>query len=135
MKKNSHPLIRNTFILTLAGLLNKIIGFFYKIFLVSLIGAEGIGIYQMVFPIYILCVSLSSSGIQTAISRYTAEKISTEGMGKAKMLFRCGLTMAVSLSVLMSLLLYGLAEPAALVLLGEERCLPLLRLMALAIPF
>ncbi|MDO5345937.1 MAG: polysaccharide biosynthesis protein [Lachnospiraceae bacterium] len=135
MKKNSHPLIRNTFILTSAGLMNKIIGFFYKIFLISLIGAEGIGVYQMVFPIYILCVSLASSGIQTAISHYTAEKRSTEGIKQAASLFRTGLMLAVSASLILSLALYGLAEPVALHILGEERCLPLLRMMALAIPF
>lgn len=135
MKKNAHPLIRNTCILTLANLLNRVIGFFYKIFLISLIGAEGIGVYQMVFPIYVLCVSLASSGIQTAISYYTAEKISTEGIGPAKKLFRTALTLAVSLSVLIALLLFWLAEPAAVRILGEARCLPLLRVMALAIPF
>lgn len=135
MKKTSHPLIKSALILTLAGLISRIIGFFYKIFLVSLIGAEGIGIYQMIFPIYILCISLASSGIQTAISRFTAEKLSTSGPARARSLFRTGLLMAMSLAGLISALLYILAPPIAFHVLGEARCLPLLRLMAAAIPF
>ena len=91
MKKNAHPLIRGAFILTLAGLISRIIGFFYKIFLASLIGAEGIGIYQMVFPLYILCTSLASAGIQTAISRFTAENLSTGRSETARKLFRISL--------------------------------------------
>ena len=47
--KNS--IIKGTFILTLAGLLSKLIGFYYKIFLSGAIGAEGIGMYQLAFPV------------------------------------------------------------------------------------
>ena len=135
MKKNAHPLIRGAFILTLAGLISRIIGFFYKIFLASLIGAEGIGIYQMVFPLYILCTSLASAGIQTAISRFTAENLSTGRSQAARKLFRISLAMAIFLSVIMSSLLFLLSEPVSLYLLREKRCLPILRLMAIAIPF
>ena len=92
MKKNKHPLITGTLLLTAAGLASRIIGFFYKIFLVSLIGAEGIGIYQMVFPTYMVCVSLASSGIQTAVSRFTAENFSTGQPRKAQRLFLTGLS-------------------------------------------
>ena len=38
---------------TTAGLISRIIGFYYKVFLASMIGAEGIGIYQMIFPLYV----------------------------------------------------------------------------------
>ena len=135
MKKNKHPLITGTLLLTAAGLASRIIGFFYKIFLVSLIGAEGIGIYQMVFPTYMLCVSLASSGIQTAVSRFTAENLSTGRPQKAQQLFLTGLSMALGISVILSSLLFSLSKPLAVYLLKEERCLSLLRLMALSIPF
>ena len=135
MKKNRHPLIRGTLLLTAAGLTSRIIGFYYKIFLVSLIGAEGIGIYQMVFPTYILCVSLASSGIQTAVSRFTAEKLSLRRPGEARSLFLTGLAMAMSISLLLSLILYLGAEPLTVFLLKDTRCLSLLRLMALVVPF
>ena len=64
-----HPLITGAAILTLAGIATRFIGFFYKIFLSHAIGAEGLGIYQLVFPVYALCFALVVSGIQTAISR------------------------------------------------------------------
>ncbi len=134
MKKNTHPLIRSTLILTTAGLISRIIGFYYKVFLASMIGAEGIGIYQMIFPLYVLCVSLSSSGIQTAISRFTAAYLSTGRSRKAWTLFRTGLLMALAVSCLLTLFLYNFSEPVALYFLKEERCIPLLQLIAFAIP-
>lgn len=134
-KKTSHPLIKSALLLTAAGLTTRVIGFFYKIFLVSFIGAEGIGIYQMVFPLYMLCVSLASSGIQTAISRFTAERLSTVGPKRTRSLFLTGLFLALGLSLATALPLYVLAKPIAVFYLGEIRCFPLLRVMALAIPF
>ena len=47
-----HPLITGTILLTAAGLLSRVLGFFYRIFLSRTIGAEGLGIYQMIFPVY-----------------------------------------------------------------------------------
>ena len=68
-----HPLIAGTMLLTLAGILSRVIGFFYRIFLSQKIGAEGMGIYQLTVPIYVLTISLTSSAIQTAISRFVAQ--------------------------------------------------------------
>lgn len=69
----SHPLIAGTMLLTLAGVLSRVIGFFYRIFLSQRIGAEGMGIYQLTIPVYILTISVTSSAIQTAISRFVAQ--------------------------------------------------------------
>lgn len=64
-----NPLVLGTFLLTASGVLSRIIGFFYRIFLSHTIGAEGIGIYQLIFPLLALCSSFTTAGIQTAISK------------------------------------------------------------------
>ena len=69
-----HPLLKSTAILTCAGMVSRIIGFFYRIFLSYTIGAKGVGLYQLIFPVYVMTFSLSSSGIQTAISKYTTHR-------------------------------------------------------------
>lgn len=61
-------------LLAFAGMIAKILGAVYRIPLTNLLGAEGIGIYQLVFPIYALMLTLSSSGIPTAIARLVSEK-------------------------------------------------------------
>ena len=52
LSHKTHPLITGTLLLTAAGLLSRVLGFFYRIFLSRTIGAEGLGIYQMIFPVY-----------------------------------------------------------------------------------
>ena len=71
---NKYLLIKGTLILTLSGFITKIIGFIYRIFLSQTIGAQGMGIYQLIFPIQTLCYALTVGGIQTAISRLVAAK-------------------------------------------------------------
>lgn len=45
-------------ILTLAGLMVKIIGLTNRILLSRLLGGEGIGLYQMAYPVYLLMLSV-----------------------------------------------------------------------------
>lgn len=54
--KHMHILVKGTLILTLSGFLTKIIGFIYRIFLSHTIGAQGMGIYQLIFPVQALCL-------------------------------------------------------------------------------
>ena len=66
MSKNlsvKRTIFTGTLLLTSAGILSRFIGFFYKIFLSRVIGAEGLGIYQLVFPVMALCFSLTAAGI------------------------------------------------------------------------
>ncbi|MFQ9936084.1 MAG: oligosaccharide flippase family protein [Phascolarctobacterium faecium] len=55
--------LRGAMILTLAGLMVKIIGSVNRILLSRLLGGEGIGLYQMAYPVYLLMLSVSSAGI------------------------------------------------------------------------
>lgn len=59
---NKYVLLKGTLLLTGAGFITKIIGFIYRIFLSQTIGAEGMGIYQLIFPIHTLCFALSVGG-------------------------------------------------------------------------
>ena len=76
MKKNN-PLITGTIILTITGFASRFIGFFYRIFLSRVFGAEGMGLYQLTSPVLALTFSITVSGMQTAISKYVASETST----------------------------------------------------------
>ena len=54
--------IKGTLLLTFAGLLSRLMGFFYRIFLSHTIGAHGLGIFQLILPLQILLVSLQLCG-------------------------------------------------------------------------
>ena len=65
--------LQGAFILTITNLITGIISFAYRIFLTKSIGAEGIGVYQLVIPLYYLFITLVSGGLATSISKLVAE--------------------------------------------------------------
>lgn len=134
LKKWSHPLVTGTVILTLTGLVSRFIGFFYRIFLSNVFGAEGMGLYQLISPVLALSFSLTVSGIQTAISKYVASETSTRDYKSSFRTLWTGFLLAMALSTVCALGVYLYAEPIAINFLLEERTAPLLRIIALSIP-
>jgi stage V sporulation protein B len=61
-------------ILALGGFVAKLLGAAYRIPLTNIMGAEGMGVYQLVFPLYALLLTVSSGGLNIAVSRLVAEK-------------------------------------------------------------
>ncbi|MFG6330559.1 MAG: oligosaccharide flippase family protein [Lachnospiraceae bacterium] len=122
--------LKGTLILTIAGLLSRFLGFFYKIFLAQALGAEGIGIYQLIFPVFSVCHALTASGMETAISRFTA----FAGREEKDSWLYAGLFMSLAASAAVGLVLWGQSGFIALHLLHESRCAPLLQILAAAIP-
>jgi len=125
-----HPILNGAILLTSAGILTRLIGFFYKIFLSREIGAEGLGIYQLIFPITGICFSLTSAGIQTAISRYVSKSFGMNKPEDAKSYLQIGLFISVTLSLITGMILFIYADFIANICLGETRCAPLLKIIS-----
>lgn len=73
MASSNMTYLQGAFILTLANLITGIISFVYRIFLSKSIGAEGMGVYQLIIPLYMLLITLVSGGLSTSISKLIAE--------------------------------------------------------------
>ena len=132
LKKN--PLVTGTLLMTAAGVLSRIIGFFYRIFLSRTIGAEALGIYQLIGPVFSLCFALTASSIQTSISKFVGDAIggckdSLCGEKKARAYLILGLVLSCGLSILTGIFMYFNADWIAVRFLGEARCAPLLVLL------
>ncbi len=127
-----NPLLTGTLILTSAGFITRILGFFYRIYLSDLIGAEGMGLYQLIFPVFGVCFSFCCGPVQTSVSRYVASSVSRET--DCRRFFHAGFLISFSLSLLSCLLLYVFSPWIARRILLEDRCAPMLKVMALTIP-
>ena len=134
-KPKKHPLIAGTLILTLTGLITRFMGFFYKIFLSRTIGAEGMGLYQMIFPIYSVCYAFTAAGVEIAISRFVSGENARGSQKNARSILFMGLAMSLGLSFFTSFLLYTQAEWIALHILREARCTVLLQIMSVTVSF
>ena len=121
-------LLKGAAVLAAATLITKILGAVYRIPLVKYIGAEGIGIYQMVFPFYLMLLTVSSSGLPTAISKLVAEgRINSVGFKKA-------LTYFAVLGLFASAVMFLLAKPLAKIQ-GNDYLLMCYRALAPAVMF
>ena len=129
-----HPVLIGTAILTCAGILSRLIGFFYRIFLSRTIGAQGLGIYQMIFPVYAFCLSGVTAGIQSALSRCCSAALSKGNPRKGWVFFLSGSGLSVGLSLIVSFFLYTRAPWISLHILHEIRCCELLQLLAFSLP-
>ena len=89
---------KGTFLLTSAGLISRIMGFFYRIFLSHTIGAEGIGLYQLVVPLQHLVLAMTTFGIQTSLSRLISSHTALGEKKEAQDCFRIGTFLALFLS-------------------------------------
>lgn len=130
-----NSLLKGTVILTLAGFASRFIGFFYRIFLSNTMGAELMGIYQLIFPVFTICYTIFASGIQTAISRLVA---SEAGRGKTKNIYRIlriGMLLSFTLAGLLSVLTFVYADKIAYRFLLEPRSASSVKLMAVVFPF
>lgn len=126
-------LVKGTLILSVAGFITRILGFLYKLLLSQYLGAELLGIYQLIFPIYGLCFTLYASGLQTSISRLVASA-SASNPEKRKTILKKGMLLSVALSLLCSVLLYYCAKPIACLFIREPRCTASLRLLCFVFP-
>ena len=126
--------IKGTLILTLTGLLSRVIGFFYRIYLSRLFGEEGMGIYQLLSPVLALSFSLCAAGIQTAISKYVAASVAKGNHKDSCRYLFTGLFLSLLLSVPCMLLLLMFSDFIAVHFLLEARTASMLRIIALSIP-
>lgn len=128
-----NPLITGTIFMSAAGVISRLIGFFYRIFLSRTIGAEGLGIYQLIAPVFAICFALTASSIQTTISKFVGDSIGScsDGCGekRARTYLVMGLLLSTVLSLITGAIVYHYADFIAERFLGEARCAPLLVLL------
>lgn len=130
LSEKKRAFLTGTLLLTAAGFLCRLLGFFYRIFLSRAIGAEGLGIYNMVHPVYGICFAICGGSIQTALSQYIAAH---ESQGRR--IFRTGLYISMVLSGILAFLICHEQDWIAARILMEPRCSPYLPVMGLSLPF
>ena len=122
--------LTGTILLTSTGFACRALGFFYRIFLSRTIGAEGLGVYNMIHPIFGICFALCAGSIQTALSQHIASHIA-----RGRSIFRTGIVISMTMSFVLAFLICRHAEFLASAVLMEPRCAPFLPVMGISVPF
>lgn len=132
-KLAKHPLLFGTLVLSCTSILNRVIGFFYRIYTSRVFGAEAMGIMSLTGPVCAMVFAVTGAGMQTAISKCVSGVIDGNRKKRRSYLLYGLLTVTV-LSVLCTCLVYRYADFLAISFLSEARTAPLLRILALSFP-
>lgn len=117
----SSGLFRDAALLTATGIVSQILGFFYRIALSRLIGAETMGLFQLVMPVFSVLLSATSVGLTAAVSTLSAQRLALgDRTGARTLVERCVgwfLLVGGGLGCLLALA----SDPVSVVLLGDAR--------------
>jgi len=128
-------IIESTLILTIANVINRILGFGYRIYMSNTIGSEGMGMYQLIMPLYSLAWSISCSGFTTTVSKLVAGEKARNNHGNMGRILKQALAITTALGVLLNIILFFTADIVALSMFRDERLGLALRILSLSFPF
>jgi len=135
-KSNSgHLFIKNAAILTVTSLLLRGIGMYFRIWVSARVGAEGMGLYQLIMSVYMLAAGFASSGITVAVTRMTADELVCGTRQSVRGVLRRCVGLSLAMGLLSTLALELLAEPIGEGWLSDGRSVSSVRVMAFALPF
>lgn len=96
--------LQGAVILSVAGVVSKILGALYRIPLARLIGDEGMGLYQMAYPIYTTILALATAGVPVAISVLVSRNKTKGFNGDSQKLFRVSLIVLLTAGIVLTVL-------------------------------
>ena len=132
---NRKRILTGALILTLAGIATRLLGFVYRIYMSNLMGAEGMGLYQLIMPVYGLAWSIACAGFNTTVSKLTAQEKARGQYGNMSRMLWQSVAITTVLGVILSVLLYFGAGYVAEYFFNDMRTKMPLQILAFAFPF
>ena len=114
-------LLAGTLLLTATGLFSQVVGFVYRMLLSRLIGAETMGLYQLVMPVYSVLMSVTAVGLTVAVSTLSARYHALRDDGTVKNVLRRALSGFFLLAAPLGIAVAALSDPISVWLLGDAR--------------
>ena len=130
----AYVFIKNALILTVVSFVLRAIGILFKVYLAGKIGAEGIGLYQLIFSCYVFASTFASSGICTAVTRLISEN--TQGGRRAeKSIMRKAAVCTLAIAVAWMAVMFFGADWIAVFFIKDARAVPAIRILSFSLLF
>lgn len=118
---NKKLFLKGTLILIIGNIITKTLGFIYRVYIANAIGAEGMGLFQLVFPLFVLVMTVTTSGLSMAVSNLVAQESAKKNIGTIRRLVKLGIVIVFIFSFFLSALLYFKLQWIASSLLKDPR--------------
>ena len=125
----------NTLLISGTSALLKCAGLFFRVYLSNTIGAEGMGLYQLTFSLYVFLISLTSAGVSLAVTRVVSEQRGADALGAKRQVTSCALmyVFCTFLAVLIVMSLF--AEKICTHFLNDARCTESIKILTYSLLF
>ena len=130
---NKRKFLQNTAMMTLCSLFLRLCGILFRIFISNRVGAEGMGLYQLVFSVYILGTTFATGGLTTAVTRLAAGRLAHRDRPGVGRLLRLASVCCLLVGSLSALVLY-LGSPLIGKLIGDSRAVSAVAVSGIALP-
>lgn len=131
---NKRAFYTNTALMTGCSLLLRLFGIAFRILISGRIGAEGMGLYQLVYSVYILGTTFAVGGLITAVTRIAAQRLAAGDKDGVERLMRVCTRISLLVGGGSALILYG-GAPLIGRLMGDTRVADAIALCGVALPF
>ncbi len=125
---------KNVSVVTGISIAERVLGFLYRIVLSRLIGAEGLGLYQVALSIFSLLLTLGTGGIPVTLSRMIAKSHSQKNDAETHSVFSAGLLLSLSVALPLCLL-FGLFGGRMRFLFSDIRAAEILKILLVGLCF
>lgn len=112
---------KSALFLTIMGLLSQGIGFLYRVLLSRIVGAEVMGLYQLLMPVYSVMVALTAVGVTAATAHLTALFLAQGQRGAVAQTLRWATTLFLLSMLPVSLIVFTCSDGISVELLGDAR--------------
>ncbi len=120
-KFKARSFVKGAAILSAAGIASRMMGLGYRVILTRMIGAEGMGIYQMAYPLYTIMLVVSRSGIPVTMAKMIADRMAREENKDAYRVFTIARVMSVIIGLIFTLAMILMAGPLIRILSLDPR--------------
>ncbi|MFQ7855757.1 MAG: oligosaccharide flippase family protein [Flavonifractor plautii] len=121
MKLDRTSMLYGTLILTGTSIVSQFLGFVYRILLSRLIGAEVMGLYQLIMPVFSVIMALTAVGLTVAVSNLSSQYHARGNRAAIAQVLRRCLAVFLLLFAAVAAVVVLLYDPISVYLLGDAR--------------
>ena len=133
-RQNQSRILTAATLVTGLSIAERSLGFLYRIVLSRLIGAEGLGIYQVALSVFAIFLTLGTGGIPLTVSRLVTKSKAENDPQGASGAFTAGVVLSLSLTLPVCIL-FGIFGKQLAFFFSDARCLPVFKVLLVGLVF
>jgi stage V sporulation protein B len=132
---NDTKIAKGSLLILIGSIIFRIGGFIYRFSMAYLLGPAGYGIFALTIPLIGVMQLSAAGGIPLAVAKYIAQYDAVDQPGMIIQIIKTSSKLVLTLGIILSIVIYILAEPLALMLFHNPVAIFPFKCVALITPF